>query len=64
MTDLRTLRQSAGLTQAQAAALLETNLRTYEGWEAGRGGKGRVLAGWLLSILTRQDRTAATARPD
>lgn len=34
---LRTARQRVGLTQAEAAALCEVSLRTYEGWERNLG---------------------------
>lgn len=33
--DLRAARRAAGLTQAQAAKLIHSKLRTWEDWEAG-----------------------------
>ena len=54
-TDLRTIRQQAGLTQSQAARLLGVPLRTLEGWESGRGGTALALATRLLRILTGQE---------
>lgn len=58
--DLRSTRSAAGLTQAQAAALLGVSLRTLEGWEAGRGGTALTLATRLLRILTGQERVPHT----
>jgi DNA-binding transcriptional regulator YiaG len=33
---LKLMRTRLGITQAKAAALLGTGLRTYQGWESGR----------------------------
>ncbi len=34
-SEIKSLRQSAGLTQTQAAALVHSKLRTWQDWEAG-----------------------------
>lgn len=34
-TDIRAARKAAGLTQGQAAALIYSTLRAWQGWEAG-----------------------------
>lgn len=33
--EVRALRKSVGLTQTQAAELIQSNLRTWQGWEGG-----------------------------
>lgn len=63
MSDLRTLRTTAGLSQSQAAALLRVSVRTLQDWEAGQGSTARSLAMRLLAILTRQERLPAWRRP-
>lgn len=57
MSDLRTIRDQAGLTRLQAAALLRVSNRTYEGWEAGKGARFAYLSCVcrLLAILTGQE---------
>jgi transcriptional regulator with XRE-family HTH domain len=56
MPDLRTVRQTADLSQSEAARLLGVSPRTLQEWEHGRGSVARGLAARLLAILTRQER--------
>ncbi len=54
--DLRTIRDQAGLSQSEAAALLRVSVRTLQDWEGGQASTARGLAVRLLAILTRQER--------
>lgn len=63
MSDLRTVRCAAGLSQSEAARLLRIPTRTLQGYEAGRTPEQAVREAWLLAILTRQRRLPAWRRP-
>lgn len=63
MTDLRTVRTAAGLSQSEAAALLGVSVRTLQDWEAGQASTARELAVRLLALLTRQERLPVWRRP-
>lgn len=46
---IKQARKTAGLTQAEAAALIHSKLRTWQDWEAG---KAKIHAGlWELFLL-------------
>lgn len=61
--DLRTIRDQAGLSQSEAAALLRVSVRTLQDWEGGQASTARDLAVRLLAILTRQERLPAWRKP-
>ena len=63
VSDLRTIRAAADLSQSEAAALLGVSVRTLQDWEAGQASTARGLAVRLLAILTRQERLPVWRRP-
>jgi DNA-binding transcriptional regulator YiaG len=55
--DIRAAREAAGLTQKAAAALVLSNLRTWQKWEGGE--RKMHPASWLLfALLTGQKKLA------
>jgi DNA-binding transcriptional regulator YiaG len=60
--EIKEKRLAAGLTQTQAGALIETPLRTWQGWETEKGIRahrkmdGRIWELWLLKLAETKEK--------
>ena len=61
-SQFKATRARLGLTQAEAAAVWQVNLRTLQGWESGRNTPRGPILNRLLPILFPAPAPAASAR--
>jgi transcriptional regulator with XRE-family HTH domain len=60
--ELKQARQSAGLTQSAAAALLGVALRTWQSWEdGGRNGRRMPAFAWRCFVVLSREKGAKPA---
>lgn len=57
---LKTIRKTMSLTQAELAEMLQTPLRTYQDWESGRGRIPGIMA-VTLGLLQERDEKITTS---